>query len=257
MNRGFLYGDGFFESFKVVDQVPVFWDYHFKRIGETSKYLELDLEYSEIDLKKSISAYLQNQNIVHGRLRISFFRQGEGKYLPEQNGVELAFQAEKMDEVWFEKHTIDHIHISTISLPKHELGNHKIIGKSLQIKAALEAKRQNAQEAIMLNDRGEVCEGISGNIFGVFGNRFITPPLTSGCLSGTIRALLLEKYEGIQEAVLSVDELLTADAIIFTNAVSGFKVYHQNQRWKNHDAMLIWLNQHMISSKQDFQEIRP
>jgi len=57
------------------------------------------------------------------------------------------------------------------------------------------AHRQGASEAVFANTLGYLCEGSGSNIFVVLGGRLVTPPLSSGCLAGITRGLILERLE--------------------------------------------------------------
>jgi branched-chain amino acid aminotransferase len=76
-------------------------------------------------------------------------------------------------------------------------------------------------EVVLLNERGEIAECTSANIFAVHGSQVWTPPLTSGCLPGITRALLLEKIhvDGIEigEKILTLPDLESADEVFVTS----------------------------------------
>ncbi len=83
------------------------------------------------------------------------------------------------------------------------------------------AHEQGFDEVVLLNERGEVSECTSANIFAVKGDRVYTPPLSSGCLPGVTRAVLLEetKVAGltIEEKVLQLKDLEAADEVCLTS----------------------------------------
>jgi branched-chain amino acid aminotransferase len=72
------------------------------------------------------------------------------------------------------------------------------------------AKERGAGEAIFANLRGHLCEGTGTNVFVGIGGRLVTPPLSSGCLAGVTRALVLEVVD-CEEAELPVEALAEAD----------------------------------------------
>jgi branched-chain amino acid aminotransferase len=253
VNRAFLYGDGFFEAFKVVKGVPLFWNYHWERIQRTISFLRFENSFSEDELKVQISNYLQEVSLENGRLRITFFRTGKGKYLPESNAYQIDFNSAELEGSRFELQRIEKLHLSLIQLPRHISGNFKLIAKPMQVLAALDAKENGVGEAVLLNDQNEVCEGISGNVFILKNNQLFTPPLVSGCLAGTMRALLLKEYPNTFEKTLSKDDLTSAEAIIFTNSTKGITVYSKFDSENTFQPLVDWLNEKMLSSIQDFQ----
>lgn len=84
-----------------------------------------------------------------------------------------------------------------------------------------EAHLRGQDEVVLLNERGEVSECTSANIFATFGDHAVTPPLSAGCLPGITRELLLEavRVPGIQvsERTLSLEDLERADSVFITS----------------------------------------
>lgn len=253
MNRAFLYGDGFFETFKIFEGKPVFWKQHWQRILDTTDYLKADLTFSEADLKTIIKSELEQKEAQTGRLRITFYRDGEGKYLPISNRLKYLVGFEFQNQKLFAWSELNVLIPSSVKLPAHDSGNYKLISKTLQIKAAVEAQEKGFDEAIMLNDRGEVAEGIAGNVFIIDNGKISTPELASGTLAGTIRAVLLNNFPEILERKLVSEELEKADAVFLTNSVRGIQIVRANQKGSVMlKEMIEQLNKLMISSIQDF-----
>ena len=75
----------------------------------------------------------------------------------------------------------------------------------------------------------------------------------SGCLAGTMRALILKEYPNTFEKTLSKDDLTSAEAIIFTNSTKGITVYSKFESENTFQPLVDWLNEKMLSSIQDFQ----
>ncbi len=94
----------------------------------------------------------------------------------------------------------------------------KSISYAENVRALAWAAEQGAAEAIFLNTAGNVCEGTGTNIFCVFGDIVVTPPLSSGPLAGITRELLLEWCE-IIERDLTLTEALAADEVFITSSL--------------------------------------
>jgi branched-chain amino acid aminotransferase len=82
--------------------------------------------------------------------------------------------------------------------------------------ALAQAHAAGASEAVFANTRGQLCEGTGTNVFVVREGELLTPPLSSGCLAGITRALVLEWYGG-READLPYDALTTSDEVFLTS----------------------------------------
>ena len=88
------------------------------------------------------------------------------------------------------------------------------------ILALNEARSKGANEAIMLNNTGNVACATSSNIFAVIGGTLVTPPLSDGVMAGIIRALLIERL-GAEEKSLTPQTLKNAQGIYITNSIRG------------------------------------
>jgi branched-chain amino acid aminotransferase len=97
------------------------------------------------------------------------------------------------------------------------------------------ARDQRASEAIFANTRGALCEGTGSNVFAVYGDRVVTPALSSGCLAGITRELFLEwsadstprGVKSVEETDLSLAELHSADEVFLTSATRDVQPLHQ------------------------------
>jgi len=80
-----------------------------------------------------------------------------------------------------------------------------------------QAQSRGFDEVILLNERDEVSECTSANIFAVMGGKACTPPLSSGCLPGITRSVLLEDIGGVEERVLRLEDLYGAAEVFLTS----------------------------------------
>lgn len=84
-----------------------------------------------------------------------------------------------------------------------------------------EAHLRGLDEVVLLNERDEVAECTSANIFVAHGDRVSTPPLSSGCLPGITRAVLLKEVHipgfTVEERVLYTKDLESADQVFVTS----------------------------------------
>jgi branched-chain amino acid aminotransferase len=79
------------------------------------------------------------------------------------------------------------------------------------------ARERGADEALFANTVGNLCEGTGSNVFVVVDGRILTPPLSSGCLAGVTRTLVLE-WTGAEEADLPMSRLPEADEVFITSS---------------------------------------
>jgi branched-chain amino acid aminotransferase len=79
------------------------------------------------------------------------------------------------------------------------------------------ARERGAEEAVVADTTGRLCEGTGANVFVVHGGRVRTPSLSSGCLAGVTRELVLERTDA-EETDLALDDLATADEAFLTSS---------------------------------------
>ena len=89
--------------------------------------------------------------------------------------------------------------------------------------ALLEARRLGADEALFANTRSQLCEGIWTNVFVKLGQRWCTPPLSSGCLPGVTRKFVFKIAPEIEEADIEMDQVETIEAAFLTSSMRGIQ----------------------------------
>jgi len=97
----------------------------------------------------------------------------------------------------------------------------KVLSWAMNLTWLESAQARGFDEAILLNERGEVAECTSANVFAATGNQVWTPPLSSGCLPGVTREVLMEEIHSpgieIGEKALTPAELESADEVFITS----------------------------------------
>ncbi|TVZ51889.1 aminotransferase class IV [Dokdonia sp. Hel_I_53] len=233
-NRGFLYGDGVFETIKAVNSKLLFWEDHYFRLMAAMRILRMEIpmeftpEYLEDELKKTLEASGFKDKSC--RLRITVYRKGGGTYMPEENGVGFfAFaKAHKSpfytisDEPYevelYKDHYINADLLSTL----------KTTNKLIHVTGSIWAKENGYANCLLVNNHKNITEALQGNLFLVKGNIIKTPPLSDGCLRGIIRKQiiaiinLLPDYTLVEESI-SPFELQKADELFITNTIIGIQ----------------------------------
>jgi para-aminobenzoate synthetase/4-amino-4-deoxychorismate lyase len=100
---------------------------------------------------------------------------------------------------------------------------HKTTHRRLYAAAWKAAKEAGFDDVLFLNAEGQVTEGAVSNVFVERDGRWFTPPVECGLLPGVYRRHLLQTKPGIEERVLSLEDLKAADAVYLTNAVRGLR----------------------------------
>lgn len=223
MNRAFIYGDLLFETIKVTDGLPQLISLHYNRLMGSAKVLKFDTGLSMDEFVQTIQQCLEKEQLQTARVRFVLHRDEAGFYTPKGHRTHYFAEAFPLES----------FHSSSVTLgvytdnykPCNELASVKSGNSLLYVMAGIFAKEQGWDDAILLNEHGCVCEATSSNIFAVKNEKVFTPALTEGCVAGVMRAHTLEQlrnadYE-VHETVISMEQLLEADAVFLTNAIRG------------------------------------
>ncbi len=234
-NRAFKYGDGFFESMAMFNKKVPLMHYHWSRMEFTAQVLSAFLPSKlDADSLESMLLDLASVNDVakNARVRMQFYRKGSGLFLPEEDELGYAITLDKIDYSKFEPgdgltagmRDDCYKAVSMIS----DIKNSSALAYVL---ATQFARAEGWDECILTNHYGQVCEGLTSNIFLVKGDRLITPDLDSGCVNGVMRSYLLWMMEDkTEEREVDVAELLDAEEILLVNAVKGIQWVKEFQR---------------------------
>ncbi len=259
-NRGFLYGDGFFETMLVIDAVPAFWNERVDRISRSLNYLRILQDFSFEVLLDAIMEVSKEQNAPFLRARLTIVRDGSGKYLPGSNGSSMHLNIETLSKNPFNEAADKRAEVSTLLMPAITAGNHKLIGKHAHVLAALEAQERSLDDLIVFNERNEVCESVSGNIYAAIGGQLFTPLLNSGCLEGIVRQVLL-KNNLCRERCLTADDIQRVDGWYSSNSISGISKLITREHSFGDDVLIEGvkgkLNELILSSVRDLQGNQP
>lgn len=232
-NRAFRYGDGLFESIRVFDGKMPFFERHWQRLSAGLAFLKFDIPdfYAPFFFKNEIEKLTQNQG--NWRIRLTVWRSGEGLYTPETNLPVFLVEATPLPSNIFElnenglKVGIFH----QVQLPLQPLQNSKTISSLSYVLASIFKKENCLDDCFLLNTNGRLACGSSSNIFLVINGELLTPPLSEGCVAGTMRATLLDVASQLgikaQELPLTFDLMDEMDEIFLTNAIQGIRWVRQ------------------------------
>lgn len=229
-NRAFRLGDGFFETLRVVHGSVHLWSAHYARILACCKAMQIDVPtvFSSDFMLSSIYKLLEKNGVVGGgRIRITFFREGEGTYTPETNRLGFLAEASVIHPHEFlvkdQGVSVD-VFTEMKKLPSR-LSPYKTMGNHIYIQAAVWASANNYTDALILNSENRIIEATASNIFIVKNGSIYTPAIDSGCVGGVMRMAVINAAvrAGIPifESELDVNDVIYADEVFLTNAISG------------------------------------
>lgn len=227
-DRGFLYGDGLFETILVRRGVPFRWSQHLARLDRGAKRLRIPIPFPPGRLREFADQLIGKNHLPESILRLALSR-GVGPRGYSTQGADSptlvmtlhpipAFRgsagltAGVADTGPDPSHEGGHSPVpvarptlqwrlitSSVRVAAHDpLAALKTASKLPQILARLEAEEQGADEALLLNTNGQVAEAASGNLFWFEGETVCTPPLDAGLLAGVTRSVVLELCQSLE-----------------------------------------------------------
>jgi branched-chain amino acid aminotransferase len=199
-DRGFLYGDGLFETIRVVNGKPFRWREHIERLRAGAKFLKVKLPFSLNRIQSVANELIRENGMPDCLLRITLTRGiGAAGYSPakaRKPTLAIALRpAPKLDVTRAPQWKL--VSSSFRLIADDPLGRFKTCNKLPQILARAEADEAGADEALLLNTDGNVAEGTSSNVFWIKGGAIYTPPIAAGILPGVTRSVVLELAAGL------------------------------------------------------------
>jgi branched-chain amino acid aminotransferase len=218
---GLLNGWGVFSTLRVLDGVLFAWERHWERMRRDAALLRVPFPDSAAWLEERLYTLVEANRAFNATLRVAIVRNRGGQF--EGPGIATPF-----DVIGFTKDLANWGPSARLALaPKtrhadHQFAGTKMLSWSFNLVLLEEASSRGYDEVLLLNERGEVSECTSANLFAVFGSRILTPPLTSGCLPGVTRAILLEEIRPagleILARTLMPADLEQADEVFMTSS---------------------------------------
>ena len=225
LDQGFLFGASVYETVRTYDGVPFLVERHLKRLRESALALGIDIVESDETLTRRVYETLEDSGNAESSIRIVVsagvgaidYRQGSTK---KPTIVVVVRPLPPFPESLYKNGAT----ASFVSIMRAGRGNLSPRIKSSNLlnnrMALRQAHERGAYEALMLNPKGEVCEGSMSNVFVVTDATIATPPISAGILEGITRELVVSiaRQGGfdLEERILLPDELLGADEVFIT-----------------------------------------
>jgi|SRR6218665_1135621 len=232
-NRGFLFGDGVFETVKILDGKILFLEDHYFRLmsGMRIVRMQIPMNFTMEFLEKELLATAEASDCANSaRVRITVFRNPGGFYLPTDHSVSFLITAQSLgNKIYaFGKSSYEVDLFKDSYVTKQLLSSVKTTNKLINITGSIYAHENALENCLLLNDAKNVIEALQGNVFMLTGNKLVTPPVSEGCVNGVMRRQIMAiaaKMENviIAEEVISPFDLQKANEIFITNVIVGIQ----------------------------------
>ena len=225
-DHGLTVGDGVFETAKVVDGVPFALTRHLDRLASSASGLGLTPP-DDGALRDAVGAALaaNADAVAAGPVRLRITLTGGTSPLGSDRGQAGPTLVVALAPLTAWAPTAKVVVVPWTRNERAATAGLKTTSYADNVVALAHAKAHGGTEAVLANTAGMLCEGTGSNVFLVLGGQLVTPPLSSGCLAGVTRALVLE-WTGAVERELPIVALLRADEVFLTSSTRDVQAVH-------------------------------
>jgi branched-chain amino acid aminotransferase len=217
---GLMSGWGLFTTMRVIEGIPFAFERHWKRLSRDAQRTHCPFPFSPETVQGQLNEVLRANKVREGCARIYMMQNQIGFWRSDENlpAVDLVICSSDLPP-----------HREIVRLALRENGRHaasplagvKVTSWLNNVWSLYEAQQGGYDEVVLLNERGEVAECTAANVFCVRGGRVITPPLSSGCLEGVTRGIVLEIGAAagvtVEEGTLRPEDLYAADGVFISS----------------------------------------
>lgn len=229
LDNGFTFGDSVYETLRTYGGRPFRLDLHLKRLRTSAGRLGIGIPMDDRELGSRLDLLLARASNGESYIRIIVSRGvGDISYHFERVVGPTVVMAVKPFEPPSESLVREGAPLAVVSIRRNHPDALDPAIKSCNllnnVLAVREAQKKGAVEAILLNQRGEVAEGASSNIFLVRTGMLRTPPLSAGILPGITRTVVIELATSLSipfddQGPVPLPDLLAADECFVTSSV--------------------------------------
>jgi branched-chain amino acid aminotransferase len=217
---GLICGWGIFTTLRICRGEAFAYERHWRRLEKDAAITRLPMPYTAAKVRVHLHEVIRANQVTEGCARIYLVYNSVGFW-------QSAEQQPQVDLIIYSAPLPEHREIVRLSVREHgrhsasPLSGVKSISWLNNVWAVAEATKEGFDEVIMLNERGEVAECTSANIFAVKDGKVLTPPLNSGCLEGVTRGILMEVAPeagvAVVEQMLRPEDLYSADEVFISS----------------------------------------
>jgi aminodeoxychorismate lyase len=256
-NRSFRYGDGFFETMQLVNGKIILEELHFERLFTSLDILRFKRPsyFTPAYLREHITALAEkNKHTAHARIRLTIFRGEGGLYEVEDHSPHHIIQT------WPLNPSIHQLNENGMVVGIYKEARKTCDGFS-HVKsnnylsyamAALWAKEQKLNDALLLNPFNRIADATIANVFIVKDGLVKTPALSEGCVSGVMRRYLLQTIRKenipVEETQLEIEDVMQASEIFLTNAIHGIRWVKQVGESEYANQLTSLLHKNMVQA---------
>ncbi|MHC4322035.1 MAG: aminodeoxychorismate lyase [Planctomycetota bacterium] len=255
-DRGFLYGDGVYETLRSYNGKPFKLAEHLERMRYSSEQLKISFAYTNADIGEWINELIEKNSSQDAYIRITLSRGTGGGRLQMDDNIEPTTLIQvkpltpydiKLYEEGISLVVSNYRRSTSCPISRHKSTN---LLKSIILKE--EAKKRSAHEAIIMNTDEYVAECVVSNVFFVNNGSVVTPSLDTNILPGITRRTVLDicKESGIPagEELFKVEALLNANEVFITNSLMEIIPVSKIENYKIGETIPGKITQQLMSA---------
>ncbi len=228
LDTGFTFGDGVYETLRTYGGRPLAYGRHLARLRASAARLGIEIPVDEAEFRRRLDELLARAGNHESFVRLIVTRGvGDCSYRFERVQGPTVVIFVRPHEAPPESTYTQGVDVALSSLRRNAPEALDPAIKSINllnnVLAVREAQARGAVEALLLNQRGELAEGASSNVFVVRAGRVVTPPLSAGILAGITRDMVIEVAPAaghpVHEETLALDDLRGADEAFLTSSL--------------------------------------
>jgi branched-chain amino acid aminotransferase len=230
-NRSFRYGDGLFETMKMIDGRILLKEYHFERLLKSLSLLSYEVPptFTAAWIERMVHELAtKNECLNLCRIRLTVYR-GNGNLYPVPPAINVMIECTPLNEQsnrWADDGFIVDI-FPEIQKSCDVFSTIKSANCLPYVLGTMYAAKNKLDDCIILNTNGNIADSTIANIFLLHGEKISTPSLTEGCINGVMRRHLLSEFDqhgySCEEKKITRADVDTADEIFLTNAINGIR----------------------------------
>jgi branched-chain amino acid aminotransferase len=217
---GLICGWGLFTTLRIARGEAFAYERHWRRLEKHAAIIRLPMPYPAAKVRMHLHEVIRANKVTEGCARIYLVYNSVGFWQSEETRPQVDLLVCTAD-------LPEYSSSARLALRAHgrhaaaELSGVKSISWLNNVWSVAEANKEGFDEVLLLNERGEVAECTSANVFAVKNNKLLTPPLSAGCLEGVTRGILLEIAPdagvSVVEQTLRPEDLYAADEVFISS----------------------------------------
>ncbi len=255
-DRGFLYGDGIYETLRSYDGKLFKLAEHLERMRHSAKQLRISFDYTNADIGEWINELIEKNCSKDAYIRITLSRGTGGTRLQMDDDIDPTTLIQVKPHTPYEKKLYDEGMSLIVSDCRRSTSNPIYCHKSTNLLKSIllkeEAKKRSAHETIVLNTDDYVAECVVSNVFFINNGRVVTPSLDTNILPGITRRTVFDICKDssipVGEELFKVEALLNADEVFITNSLMEIMPVSKIENYKIGNTIPGKITQQLMSA---------